>query len=116
MSKLIDAIQVHRTNRRFAKPSGAPQYTDILTIDEHSFNPVPHMTEYRIDVRLGANVRWDTGRTVEPLTRQVIRMIEQHVFGEFREDFDAIQRALWELDLDKASELLEAMRAKMFSS
>jgi hypothetical protein len=116
MSKLIDAIEVHQTNRRFGKPSGPMKYADIVSIDECSFEPVPHMTEYRIDVRIGASVRWDTGRTAEPVVHKVARMIEQHVFGEFREDFDVIQRALWETDLDRASELLEAMRAKMFSA
>lgn len=116
MSRLIDAIQIHQTNRRFAKPLGPVRYAELLTIDERVLELTPFLTEYNIEVRLGANCRWDTGRTTDPLMRQIARQIEQHVFGEFREDIDEIQRALWINELDKASDLLEAMRKKMFSA
>jgi hypothetical protein len=48
--------------------------------------------------------------------RKIARQIEQYVFGEFREDLDEVQRALWTNEVDKASDLLEVMRAKMFSA
>lgn len=116
MSKLIDAIKLHQTNRLFARRSGPIKYTDMLTINDQSFEPIPHMVEYRIEVSLGASVRWEAGRTTDPVAHNVARMIEQHVFGEFREDLDLIQLALYQMDMDKASELIDAMRAKMFSA
>ena len=65
---------------------------------------------------VGASIRHDTNSGVLLPVDKVVRMIQQEVFGEFREDIQKIHRALWEYDCDKALELLSAMEQRMFSA
>lgn len=116
MSRLIEAIKIHQTDRRYPPMSGPIPYSDMITIESRSFNPVPHLVEYNIDVRIGSSVRWEQGKPIDQLVRQISKMIEQHVFGEFREDFAKIQRALFEHDIGGARKAVSEMQARMFSS
>ncbi len=116
MSKLINHIEAHQTHRRFAKPSGPVSYSDLTSIETNVMQVVPHLIEYRIDVRLGATVRIERDEDIPNHVRRMARMLEQEVFGEFSEDIDNMYRALWNYDCDKAKEILDAMRERMFSS
>lgn len=116
MSRLIGMVEIHQTNRRYGQLSGPIPYSDMVTIESKSWAPVPHLVEYNIEVRIGSSVRWGEEVSTEPLVRQVSRMIEQHVFGEFREDFNKIQRALFNHDIEGAQKSLDEMHARMFSS
>lgn len=116
MSRLIDAVKIHPTNRRYGQLSGPVPYSEMITIESKSWTPVPHLVEYDIEVRIGSSVRWGPEAPTGPLVKQVSRMIEQHVFGEFREDFDKIQRALFDHDIEGARLAVSEMHARMFSS
>lgn len=116
MSKLIDAIEAHQTGKRFPKHTGPLRYSDMIVIDAKAMELTPYLVEYRIEVRLGANVRWEPGRDNEPALRNMARMLENHVFGEFRDDIDKIHRALYQNDYDSAVACLEEMRKRMFSA
>lgn len=116
MSKLIDAVQEHRTGRVYYKPTGPVGYSEMMGIEDSSYNPVPHLVEYKIVVSVGSIIRREEGDRSGDSTRHISRMIEQEVFGEFRSDFDRIHRALYEYDYEAIREAVKDMQARMFSA
>jgi hypothetical protein len=116
MSKLIDAVQEHRTGRIYAKPPGPVCYSEMMEIEDRVHSLAPYLVEYRIDVSVGAIIRREEGDRSGDSTRHISRMIEQEVFGEFRADFDRIHRALYAYDYEAIRKAVGDMQARMFSA
>lgn len=116
MSKIIDAVRAHRTGQLHAKLAGPISYLEMTEINDSSLNPIPHLVEYRIDVSVGARVRWEEGKGLGDVTRHVSKIIEQEIFGEFRGDFDRIHLALYESDYEAIRKAVEDMQKRMFSA
>lgn len=119
MSKLVQAVQATETKWRFAELNTL--FNDMVTIEKEYVptNSIITYGEYRVRAIFGSTTKIHTEQVNEVLPHiieKVKRAIVEAVFGEFREDFRLLDKAVWERDLDKVSELLQKFEVKMFSN
>jgi hypothetical protein len=125
MSQLVKAIKAYGTSKEKAVQSSLPSLLkDVLHIDSSLSLDLPNRLRiYEIGIKLGR--QWMIDETifnrsnqVEIGIEQVKREIIEAIFGEFREDFIKLRRALYEecyTPSDKALKILKEFETKMFS-
>jgi hypothetical protein len=127
MSQLVRAIKAHDTNKEIAVQSSLSSLLkDVLHIDSSLSLDLPNRLRiYEIGVKLGRQWMIDE----DSLYRSNIDLIKigkeqakleiiEAVFGEFREDFIKLKRALYEHSYpynEKALKILKEFETKMFS-
>lgn len=126
MSQVIKAITAHDTGeRKVFHNSFSPLFQDVFNV-KSEIQEFRHLSDvakaYRIGVTIGAQVYVEElemmanenalTSAIERTKRQVIEAI----FGEFRQDFMMVERALYDRDFQKARDHLRAFEEKMFST
>jgi hypothetical protein len=119
MSQVVNAIMATKEDRRRLKQTKL--FQDVFSVRE-DIQTVPAGTEiqYRIGVTLGSQC-WVSEmqklksndaliHAIERTKRQVIEAI----FGEFRQDFRSIERALYDSNIEEARVMFHALEDKMF--
>jgi hypothetical protein len=119
MSKVVNAIMATKEDRRRFKQTKL--FQDVFNVREDIQELASGAeTQYRIGVTLGAQCWIDdldriknddaVGLAVQRTKRQVIEAI----FGEFRDDFRSIERALYDSNIEEARVMFHALEKKMF--
>lgn len=124
MSQVVKAIVATDTGERRVFPKGqSALFQDVFkavsTVTEYRHTVG---SEYRIGVQLGAKTwvseletlqsKGALHHAIERTKRQVIEAI----FGEFRQDFRMIEKAIWNHEMEEAGKLLHDMERKMFEA
>ena len=119
MSQVVNAIMATKEDRRRLKQTKL--FQDVFAARE-DIQTVTAGTEiqYRIGVTLGSQcwvsemekLRSDDAlvNAIQRTKRQVIEAI----FGEFRQDFRSIERALYDSNIEEARVMFHALEDKMF--
>jgi hypothetical protein len=126
MSQVIKAITAQDTGeRKVFRDSFSPLFQDVFNI-KSEIQEFKHLSDvakvYRIGVTLGAQVYVEDLEMVaneNALTNaidQTKRQVIEAIFGEFRQDFMMVERALYDRDFQKAREYLRVFEDKMYST
>lgn len=119
MSKVVNAIMAIKENNCRVKQTKL--FQDVFAVRE----AIQHLhadteTQYRISVTLGAQC-WTTDADIrnkdtalEMAIKRTKKQVVEAIFGEFREDFRNIERALYDSNLENAREMLYTLERKMF--
>lgn len=110
MSKLAENIRAFQIDERRSTPS------PVLSLDSSIEElPFPEGRLYRFKATLGyANAFVVEPDAVPNMLRATRTHVVEEVFGEFRENFNELERALLHRDLDGAIRALIVFRTKMF--
>ena len=126
MSQVVKAISAQDTGeRKVFHDSFSPLFQDVFNT-KSEIQEFKHLSDvakvYRIGVTLGAQVYVEDlemmanenalTNAIDRTKRQVIEAI----FGEFRQDFMLVERALYDRDFQKAREYLRVFEDKMYST
>lgn len=122
MSRVVAAITATRGDRhRIVAKNQNPLFTDMFATTEHiRQSPDQIETEYRIEVRLGSqcwvgeDIKETYANALTDAVTRTKRQVIEAIFGEFREDFRMIERALYDRNVEQARIALHAMEQKMF--
>lgn len=119
MSKVTDAIMATKDDRCRIRP--AKIFQDVFNVREDIQTVTSGLEiQYRIGVTLGAQCwvgeleRLKNDNALELAIARTKRQVIEAIFGEFREDFRAIERALYDSDIETARVQLHTMEQKMF--
>lgn len=123
MSQLAKAILHSDTGERKHIPKGlSPLFQDVFDMREdwHTTYTPDVAKVYRIGVSLGSTATVpehsslkDSSALPEAIRRTKEQIIEA-VFGEFRQDFRRIEKAIYDFKYEEAGQLLYQMERKMF--
>lgn len=115
MSKLASMIQAAQTGER--RHVFSPLVNFKSSVEElPSLNYSPMHYVYKLKAEFGCNVTVKYGNQgeLDSKLRMIRHQVVNDVFGEFRDDIYAIQRALADYDTGKAAELVQDMYVRMF--
>ncbi len=126
MSQVVKAITAQDTGeRKVFHDSFSPLFQDVFNI-KSEIQEFKHLSDvakaYRIGVTLGAQVYVEDLEMVtneNALTNAIDRtkrQVIEAIFGEFRQDFMLVERALYDRDFQKAREYLRVFEDKMYST
>lgn len=119
MSKVVNAIMATKEDRRRLKQTKL--FQDVFSIRE-DIQTVTAGTEiqYRIGVTLGAQCwvsemdKLKNDDAIEMAVQRTKRQVIEAIFGEFRQDFRSIERALYDGNIEEARVMFHALEDKMF--
>jgi hypothetical protein len=119
MSKVVNAIAATKEDRRRLKQTKL--FQDVFSIRE-DIQTLTAGTEiqYRIGVTFGAQCwineveKLKNDNAVEMAIQRTKRQVIEAIFGEFRQDFRSIERALYDSNIEEARLMLHALEYKMF--
>lgn len=118
MSQIVRAIEASDTgSRKIINDSFTPLFQDVFSIKSEVRSDLTLVGQvYKVGVTVGATCvvtePYDLTETIKRTKRQVIEAI----FGEFRNDFMMIERALYDRDFQKSRALLSEFERKMFTA
>jgi hypothetical protein len=126
MSQVVKAITAQDTGeRKVFHDSFSPLFQDVFNI-KSEIQEFKHLSgvakAYRIGVTLGAQVYVEDLEMIaneNALTNAIDltkRQVIEAIFGEFRQDFMMVERALYDRDFQKAREYLRVFEDKMYST
>jgi hypothetical protein len=126
MSQVVKAITAQDTGQRKEfHNSFSPLFQDVFALKSEiqEFRHVPEVAKlYRIGVTLAAQTyvndledAINESALAEAIDRTKRHVIEA-IFGEFRQDFMQVERALYDRDFQKAREYLRVFEDKMYST
>ena len=119
MSKVVNAIMAKKGDR--ARPKQTKLFRDVFTVREdiQTLSPGKEL-QYRVGVTLGSQC-WvdqiDLYKTDSALIHAIERskrQVIEAIFGEFRQDFRSIERALYDSDIETARVMFHALEDRMF--
>ena len=118
MSKVVNAITAERGDKKRYPQSQL--FQDVFKVREDIQKSPTLEVQYRIGVTLGSqcwvseleNLSRDDA--IEKAVQRTKRQVIEAIFGEFREDFRNIERALYDSDIENARVMLHRMEDKMF--
>jgi len=119
MSKVVNAIMATKEGRHRFKQTKL--FQDVFSVRE-DIQTLTAGTEvqYRIGVTLAAQCWVDemeklkNDDAVEMAVQRTKRQVVEAIFGEFRQDFRSIERALYDSDIETARVMFHALEDKMF--
>jgi hypothetical protein len=119
MSKVVNAIMATKNDHVRHKPSTL--FRDVFSVREDIKTvPIELEIQYRIGVTIGSQC-WVSEleqlkheNALELAVQRTKRQVIEAIFGEFREDFRNIERALYDSDIENARIMLHKMEDKMF--
>jgi len=119
MSKVVNAIAATKEDRRRLKQTKL--FQDVFSIREDIQTLTPGTEiQYRIGVTLGAQCWIDeleklkNDDAIEMAIQRTKRQVIEAIFGEFRQDFRSIERALYDSNIEEARVMFHALEDKMF--
>lgn len=125
MSQVVKAIvATDSTNRKLITKGLSPLFKDVFQprseISDVTDSRQFVAKEYRIGVQIGSQAHVvdheylkDPDALYEAIVRTKMQVIEA-IFGEFRQDFRRIEKAIYDFNYEEAGKLLHAMEHKMF--
>lgn len=127
MSNLVKAILASDTGERKAiKPKTSQLFNDVFRMKENiseTYDTSMYAVKlYKIGVTLGNSclvTELDYRKNAYALEHAIVRTKKQvieAVFGEFRPDFRAIERYLYNYEFEEAALALRKMEDRMFST
>tara|TARA_R110000868_G_scaffold543_13_gene3982 strand:- start:1941 stop:2315 length:375 start_codon:yes stop_codon:yes gene_type:complete len=118
MSKVVNAIMATKEDRRRLKQTKL--FQDVFAAREDIQTHAVMEIQYRIGVTLGAQC-WvseteilKNGGALEMAIERTKRQVIEAIFGEFRQDFRSIERALYDSNIEEARVMFHALEGKMF--
>ena len=119
MSKVVNAITATKEDRRRLKQTKL--FQDVFAVREEiqTIRPGTEI-QYRIGVTLGAQCwvsemeKLKNDDAVELAVQRTKRQVIEAIFGEFRQDFRSIERALYDSNIEEARVMFHALEGKMF--
>jgi len=120
MSKVVNAIMATKEDRRRLKQTKLFQDVFKVREDIQELNSGIEI-QYRIGVTLGAQC-WiedslknkNGDDVIEMAIQRTKRQVIEAIFGEFRDDFRSIERALYDSNIEEARIMFHALEDKMF--
>ena len=119
MSKVVNAIMATREDRRRLKQTNLLR--DVFAVREDIQTVAPGTEiQYRIGVTLGAQCwvseveKLKNDDAVVTAIERTKRQVIEAIFGEFRQDFRSIERALYDSNIEEARVMFHALEDKMF--
>jgi len=120
MSQLVRAVMTKDTGeRRLLTKNFSPLFQDVFnmkyTISDYNADQVLGKL-YRISVTVGSQVivsEMDDDLLEHAIERTKTHIVEG-IFGEFREDFYRLEKAIYDRDFQKARSLLTEFQRKMY--
>ncbi len=114
MSKLAEMIQAAQTNARRCVMTPIASFTSSVNEPPALTSQVHYVYSLKAEFGCNATVQYGAKSDLDAKLKLVRRQVVEAIFGEFREDIYAIQRAFINYDADKAVELVGAMYKRMF--
>lgn len=125
MSNLVKAITATDTgDRKYIKQNTSQLFQDMFSGREEVqtiFSPEIAKV-YKIGVTLGSTcmvpeyMELANANTLSEAIGRTKRQVIEAVFGEFRQDFRAIERHLYNYEFEEAATALRAMEHRMFTT
>ena len=119
MSKVVNAIMATQEDRRRLKQTNLLR--DVFAVREDIQTVAPGTEiQYRIGVTLGAQCwvseveKLKNDDAVVIAIERTKRQVIEAIFGEFRQDFRSIERALYDSNIEEARVMFHALEDKMF--
>jgi hypothetical protein len=119
MSKVVNAIMATQEDRRRLKQTNLLR--DVFAVREDIQTVAPGTEiQYRIGVTLGAQCwvseveKLKNDDAVVTAIERTKRQVIEAIFGEFRQDFRSIERALYDSNIEEARVMFHALEDKMF--
>lgn len=119
MSKVVNAIMATQEDRRRLKQTNLLR--DVFAVREDIQTVAPGTEiQYRIGVTLGAQCwvseveKHKNDDAVAAAIERTKRQVIEAIFGEFRQDFRSIERALYDSNIEEARVMFHALEDKMF--
>lgn len=121
MSKVVNAIMATKEDRRRFKQTKL--FQDVFNVREDIQEVNAGMEiQYRIGVTIGAQCWVDDSLknkngddAIEMAVQRTKRQVIEAIFGEFRDDFRSIERALYDSNIEEARIMFHALEDKMFN-
>lgn len=115
MSKLAFMIQASQTNERRHVFSPLVDFkSSVESMPSAMHSPMHYVYKLKAEFGCTAIVQYGNQGELDSKLRTIRHQVVNEVFGEFRDDIYAIQRALIDYDTVKAAELVQAMYVRMF--
>lgn len=118
MSKVVNAITAERSDKKRYPQSQL--FQDVFKVREDIQKSPTLEVQYRIGVTLGSQcwvseeMNLSRNDAIEKAVQRTKRQVIEAIFGEFREDFRNIERALYDSNIENARVMLHRMEDKMF--
>lgn len=118
MSKVVNAIMATKEDRRRLKQTKL--FQDVFAAREDIQTLAGTEIQYRIGVTLGAQCwvseteKLKNDVAVDMAIERTKRQVIEAIFGEFRQDFRSIERALYDSNIEEARVMFHALEDKMF--
>lgn len=121
MSQVIKAITATK-GERVRMVEKYPLFNDVFSVREdiQETHSIECETQYRIGVTLGSQAwvseldKLKSDNAVSHAVNRCKRQVIEAIFGEFRVPFRAIERALYDRDVETARKLLQKFEQQMF--
>jgi hypothetical protein len=127
MSQVVKAIVESDTgNRAVIEDKFSPLFQDVFNAKSEIFTTRDDYHQvvkvYRIGVTIGSQAMVneidtiDNPESLPSAIDRVKRQVIEAIFGEFRQDFMQVERALYDRDFQKARDYLRVFEDKMYST
>lgn len=118
-TKLSEAIRQKELEaigrKNLMKPLPSVTVTDYIT---ESATDMAYVMSTKVVFQTTATVTMEYNRrsddSITETKRRMARIIINEVFGEFREDFDALRKSLYNCDFEEAIRIAETFERRMF--
>lgn len=109
MSKVIDAMQIHSTGRRYA------ELGKLQVSKDECYKQYKHteLEEYRLEALLGVAMRCRP-EEVKYMKEEAEHMVREEVFGEYRKVLRQIKYAAYNRDFKEVDNLVSSLECSMF--
>lgn len=115
MSKLSEMIRASQTNERRCVMTPLMSLTSIMeSPNTDRLSPMYYVYSFKAELGCEATVQYGATGELDAKLKVIRRQVIEAVFGEFRDDIHAIQRALMSYDTQKASDATDELYRRMF--
>ena len=115
MSKISEMIRASQTNERRHVFTPLIGFASSVASEHPRLSQSHYVYSFKAEFGCHATVQYGAQGELETKLKVIRRQVVEEIFGEFRADIYAIQRALMDYNTDKASELVSNLNERMFS-
>ena len=114
MSKLAEMIRASQTNERRCVYTPIASFSSMVEDAQPRIQPMHYVYSLKAEFGCNATVQYGAQGELDAKLKIIRRQVVEEIFGEFREDIYAIQRALMNYKTDEAIELVGKLHERMF--
>lgn len=114
MSKLSEMIKAAQTSERRAVIEPLIDFRTTVERAGPASYPEHYVYNFKAEFGCSATVKYGAKGDLDQKVRMIRRQVVEYIFGEFREDIHAIERALFDYDTQAAEKLVGDLYRKMF--